>query len=135
MMKITGLAAFAASYPVASRLLTERGSTTSPVLHSLSRFLHCRESACLIGAEYLRQNPGESSIEILTGKISGVTNLHGAQGDSQGPRIDATLIDRQIRHDFEQGHMTQVGGWYLAETEARTCALFSLCTPVTGKSS
>jgi len=132
MTKITGLAAFAASYPLAHRLLVEGGSTTSPVLYSLSRFLHCQESARVIGAEYLRQNPGERSIEILTGKISGVENPHGAQGNSQGPRIDTALIGRQVRDDFEQGRMTRVGGWYLAETEARTCALFSLCTPVSG---
>jgi len=135
MVKITGLAAFAASYPLARRFLMQGDSTTSPISDSLSQLLHCPESAHAIGAEYLRNNPGEGSIEMLTRKISGVDTQPGAQGYSQGLRIEAASIGRQVRDDFGQGRMAQVGGWYLAETEARTCALFSLCIPVTGKSS
>jgi hypothetical protein len=131
-MKITGLATFAASYPLARRFQVEGDSTTPPIFDSLSRLFHYPESARVIGTEYLRQNPGERNIEILTREISGVDTQHRAQGDLRVPRIEATSIGRKIRDDFEKGRMTQVGGWYLAETEARTCALLSLCVPVTG---
>jgi len=132
LVKITGLATLAMSYPLARQFLMGGDNTTSPLSDSLSRLLHYPESARVIGAEYLRQNPEERSIRILAKKISGVDTQYRAPGKLQEPRVEATSIGRQIRDDFEQGRMTQVGGWYLAETEARTCALYSLCIPVTG---
>ena len=132
MVKISGLAAFAASYPLARQFLMESGSTTPPVFDSLSQIFHFPESARVIGTEYLLKNPGERNIEILTRKISDVGTQHGTLGDIRLPRVEATSIRRKIHDDFEQGRMTQIGGWYLAETEARTCALLSLCIPVTG---
>ena len=132
LVKITGIATLAMSYPLAGRFLTEGDNTNSPLSDSLSRLLHYPESARVIGVEYLHQNPEEGSIRILKQKIKGADTQHLAWSDSQGPGTKATSIGRQIRYDFEHGRMTQVGGWYLAETEARLCALFSLCLPDNG---
>ena len=132
LVKITGLATLAMSYPLAGRFLTKGNNTVSPLSDSLSRLLHHPESARLIGAEYLRQNPEEGSIRILTQKISGTDTQYLAQGDLKGHRTEATSIGRQIRDDFGHGRVTQIDGWYLAETEARICALFSLQFPETG---
>lgn len=129
LVKITGLATLALGYPLASQFLTGGDNTTSPVSDSLSRLLHYPESARVIGAEYLRQNPEEGSIRILKKKINGTDTKLLARSVLPGPGNKATSIGRQIRDDFEQGRMTQIGGWYLAETEARMCALFSLCSP------
>ncbi len=128
LVKITGLATLAMSYPLASRFLTIADDTTSPLSDSLSRILHHQESARLIGAEYLRQYPEDGSIRILTEKLVGTNTQYLASGDLLGSRAKA-FFGRQIRADFEHGRMTQVGGWYLAETETRMCALFSLCFP------
>ena len=68
---------------------------------------------------------------MLTRKISGTDTQYLARGDLQVPRAEATSIGRQIRDDFEHGRITQVDGWYLAETEARMCALVCLQFPET----
>jgi len=132
LVKITALATLATSYPIAAQFLAERAVTTSTLSDSLSRLLHSPESARVIGAEYLLQNPGERSIRILKNKISDTGTGLVALSDLQGARAKAASIGRQIRDDFVHGRMTQVGGWYLAETEARLCALFSLCFPDNG---
>jgi hypothetical protein len=126
LVKITGLATLATGYSLAGQLLMKGNTTTSPISDGLSRLLQHPESARLIGDEYLRQNPEEGSIRMLTQKISGTDTQYLARGDLQVPRAEATSIGRQIRDDFEHGRITQIDGWYLAETEARMCALFSL---------
>jgi len=132
LVKITGLATLATSYPLAAHFLAERDVTTTPLSDSLSRLLHYPESARVIGDEYLLQNPEEGSIRKLKQKINGTDTRLLARRDLQGAGTKATSIGRQIRDDFEHGRMAQVGGWYLAETEARLCALFSLCFPDNG---
>ena len=135
LVKITGLATVAISYPLVGRSLIDGDETTSPLADSLSELLHHPKSARVIGAEYLRQNPQEGSIRVLTHKLHGADAQLLARSDFLRSRTKATSIGRQIRDDFEHGRMTQLGGWYLAETEARMCALFSLRFPEDGQSS
>ena len=129
LLKISGLATLAVGYPLVGRFLTEKDNTTSHLTDSLSRLLQHPNSARLIGTEYLRQNPKEGNIRVLTQKISGKGTQYLAQSNLQKPRAAATSIGSQIRNDFEHGHITQIDGWYLTVTEARMCALFSLCFP------
>ena len=75
---------------------------------------------------------GKSRMMGTVGGLRAYVAQYLARGDLQVPRAEATSIGRQIRDDFGHGRITQVDGWYLAETEARMCALFCLQFPETG---
>lgn len=85
-----------------------------------------RESAQVIGREYLNHSPQEANPQVLLNLLSA------------GLAIEAELfflarddklrqsLERRIRQDFEDEHVVRVRGWLLSATEARLCALAAL---------
>jgi hypothetical protein len=88
-------------------------------------FLH-KESAKVVGLEYLRVVPMEADVQFLADLICSLkekTRAEFAHADAQKLRV---LLLRQQRQDFERGRIVNVHGWILSRTEARLCALAAL---------
>ena len=71
-----------------------------------------------IGAQYRAMVPRENSIKALQAAISKTHEKVLGIWDQS--------IEQQIHDDFAAGRVVIVGGWVLAVTEARQCALYSL---------
>jgi hypothetical protein len=72
-----------------------------------------------IGAEYIKQNPTESSPETLTEAL-----LMSIPSTEQ-KAIEEGLLSK-IQSDFEQGRTVTLEGWIISVTEARQCAFLSI---------
>lgn len=72
-----------------------------------------------IGTQYRAEVPQEITAAALAEAIS-------SSRRSGFARRYRRPIQDQIRRDFEAGRIVVVGGWVLALTEARQCALYSL---------
>ena len=72
-----------------------------------------------IGAQYRADVSQESTAAALREAISSSRRRGFA-------RTYLRSIEDQIRRDFSGGRVVVVGGWVLALTEARQCALYSL---------
>ena len=72
-----------------------------------------------IGTQYRSDFPQESTAAALREAISN-SRRRGFARRYRRP------IEDQIRRDFATGRVVVVGGWVLALTEARQCALYSL---------
>lgn len=85
-----------------------------------------RESAVLIGREYLRLAPQEAHAKRLLDLIGspGPPWAMPSSGRIQ-PAMAQWLYEKQ-RGDFTQGRTVLIQGWMLSRTEARLCALISL---------
>jgi hypothetical protein len=92
----------------------------------LTALLRHRESARIIGREYLRQYPHESDTQMLAGLIA------TACGGCDAPLLEAaekepqSLLEQTLRRDFEAEKVVKIQGWILSTTEARLCALAAL---------
>lgn len=92
----------------------------------LSSLLTHRDSARIIGHEYLRVAPAEATPEVLLTLL--VDRLPA------GHRTLRIASDRELREflllaarrDFGEGRTVEVGGWIISLTEARLCALTAL---------
>lgn len=83
-----------------------------------------RESARIVGLEYLRKYPHESDAGLLLDRIvaaGGGAAILGVSGRSLRVRLDQT-----IREDFAAERVVILSGWVLSVTEARLCALATL---------
>ncbi len=72
-----------------------------------------------LGRQYRTMVPAEADEPALT------RALLGAEPAGQDVAL-ASRLEEQVRRDFAEGRTTIVGGWVLALTEARQCALYSL---------
>jgi len=72
-----------------------------------------------IGTQYRAKVPQEITAAALAEAIS------SSRGSGFARRYRRSIED-QIRRDFAAGRIVVVGGWVLALTEARQCALYSL---------
>jgi hypothetical protein len=100
--------------------------TPDPLASSLANFFVHRESAAIMGFEYLRYRPAESNIYRLVDLICSCRperRAELAQADSEECR---GLMARQLREDFEHNRTVNIHGWILSETEARLCGLAAL---------
>lgn len=104
---------------------TGDGSRTGDLLSSkLADFFYDKESARVIGLEYLRVAPREADAWELTKLICSGWNDDEIAKAGPG-KINALLLHQQ-REDFEKGRVVKVRGWILSATEARLCALTAL---------
>ena len=69
--------------------------------------------------KYRETVPAEAEVEGL------LRAMFGAPPSQIEPALVAR-VDEMIRRDFAEDRTITVGGWVLAVTEARQCALFSL---------
>jgi hypothetical protein len=80
--------------------------------------------ARVLGARYLRMAPEEADGAALAAEL--FSHLAEQPGTAiQFAEIGRTLAERRER-DFAAGDTVIVGGWILARTEARLCALAAL---------
>ena len=108
-------------------LIKQGASTTSDSLASslAKSFIH-RESAAIIGLEYLRYRPAEANIRLLVDLICSCRPERLAELAKADTEKCRGLLARQQRQDFEHNRVVKVHGWILSETEARLCALAAL---------
>jgi hypothetical protein len=92
----------------------------------LANFFHNKESARIVGLEYLRVVPMEADVRQLTKLIcSHWQDRYDETAYADIAQIKQILL-RQQRDDFEKDRIVKVHGWILSETEARLCALAAL---------
>ena len=81
------------------------------------------ESIRQIGKAYQQLVPGESKpilIKLLSGNIDHEIN------ESTDSALVNSVLEKNVRQDFQENKTMIVDGWVLSVTEARQCALFSL---------
>lgn len=116
---------YASSAAVALRsgsLLADSGAAGEAVA-SLRGLVDDQASARRLGRIYRRQFPSESDPAMLARLI--LATLAPGSEDCRPVRRDALLpgLESCVRAEFGAGNTVQVGGWFLARTEARLCAL------------
>jgi hypothetical protein len=92
----------------------------------LASFFRNKESARIVGLEYLRVAPTEADAWQLTKSICACWQ----EPYDEIAHADIAKIKQRLRHqqrdDFEKGRTLEVDGWILSETEVRLCALAAL---------
>jgi hypothetical protein len=97
-----------------------------PDAHRSLEIFPSRESAVLIGREYLRLFPQEAHAERLLDLIVSPAARWAIPSSGRiQPAMAQWLYEKQ-RGDFVQGQTVLIQGWMLSRTEARLCALLSL---------
>ncbi len=81
--------------------------------------------AGLVGRAYLDRVPAERDAERLL-ELLAIPQTLLRSGATQ--RLHRWVWER-IRDDFEAGRTVEVGGWILAQTEARLCGLVTTTRP------
>ncbi len=84
------------------------------------------ESARRIGLAYLRVHPEEASEGSLMAAVAGRPGLLRALNVASDMGAVFCNMDDVVRADFSAGEIVNCGGWILAKSEARACALFAL---------
>jgi hypothetical protein len=76
-----------------------------------------------LGRMYRRQFPAEADAAVLTQLI--LSSLAPGAANSRALAREDLLaaLERRVCDEFGNGQTVQVGGWILARTEARLCAL------------
>jgi len=110
------------------RTVARMGSSDCPetIAEQLSNFFIHKQSAEMIGREYVTLRPNESARTLLNELIRSF-ELHRF---SMSGRIDTKELRNFLaikqRQDFELSRIVNIKGWILSETEARLCALAAL---------
>ena len=94
--------------------------------HKLVGLFHDKESARIIGMEYLNSTPEESHHKLLIEKIfSNSDARHKIQTESSPDRIRNILV-KKIRENYEHGRIIYLNDWIISVTEARISALAAI---------
>jgi hypothetical protein len=120
-VSISALASPAVSVPSASD-----SRARVHLITSLANFFGDKESARVVGMEYLRSNPTEYDVELLVERVFSSHASRRAEFARAGKRARQALLGKQICEDFGHGRVVEVQGWMLSETEARLCAMTAL---------
>ena len=120
------LSAFGLRRP--ARALAGLATSSGPDLlaANLARIFVHKNSAAIVGIEYLRCVPGERDVRLLVELICSSRaerRVEFTQADAGKLR---ELLLLQQRQDFAHGRTVKIQGWVLSKTEARLCALTAL---------
>jgi hypothetical protein len=119
--------AFLFARPLHVVLREHTSSAHDKLVLRLAGVLEHRESAAIIGGEYLRCVPEENNIDVLVDLMC--SPGRGEQGElmysGDAKALRAILSSRQ-RDDFAHDRTIKVQGWILSATEVRLCALAAL---------
>jgi hypothetical protein len=108
----------------AFRRLTSREEDAF-ISHLTSVYRH-RESAEIIGWQYLQSTATEKNVETLIDLVCSTQSLGRREFlDMDKDRLRAVFASQQ-RDDFANNRTVKVQGWILSETEVRLCALAAL---------
>src|SRR5712692_1926613 len=128
--------AFAIAFVFARPLhvvLREHAISANDLIVRLTSVLVHRESAAVIGQEYLRRVPEENNIDVLVDLIcspgAGQQKELMYSGDAKALRA---ILSSQQRDDFANDRTSKVQGWILSDTEVRLCALAALTADSSG---
>jgi len=93
----------------------------------LSAVINNKDSAVVIGREYVRLTPNEANKTILADLILKRTEGAGFFGREQlNNKVIKEYVQKSVRSDFHHERIVKVNGWLLSETEARVCAFIFL---------
>ncbi len=84
------------------------------------------DAAALVGLWYLTNHPGEADSSSLLASLSDCRPEASQSDEVSLRRIDASFVRRASMVDYACGDVVFAGGWQLARTEARVCALIAL---------
>lgn len=91
----------------------------------LAGLLEHRESAWVVGQQYLRLVPDEARTRVLTTRlVDGLPIGHRVFGLTDD-QLRASLL-RLSQQDFREGRVVELDGWMTSVTEARLCAVTAL---------
>ncbi len=85
-----------------------------------------RASARAVGRAYLERQPEEAHVERLVASLIGDATSHEARCLIDDPDALRRAVRARCRRDFADGELVAIGGWLLARSEARICALAHL---------
>jgi hypothetical protein len=108
--------------------------TTPPLGVRLTELLGRRDSARVVGREYLRSTSGGLSsrelVDAITSELPG-----GREAASAASRSELhEMLAARVRKDFEDELTVNLRGWIVSRTEARLCALTALQGPMAPRS-
>lgn len=92
-------------------------ATSSPLLAAAPP-RRLRRAMAVVGRAYLARFPHESSPALLKRSLGG--------GRTMGPADALAAAAARRSGDFARGDTVMVGGWLMARSEARACALAAL---------
>lgn len=119
---LAGIVGTGLANPSNSMAMLISSERTKGLAEQLSELIVNKESARIIGIEYLRKHPGESDPAFLVKEICAGSKDGNALGAVDiGKR--RTFLQFQRQQDFECGRIVRIHGWMLSVTEARLCAL------------
>ena len=122
---LSALAALPASQALAWRGLPVAGTDTFAA--RAAGLITDRQSAIAVGQAYLAQHPEEADLDRLVGALFADKPLAQPRGsDETEEEAIRKWVAVRIEDDFRRARIAAVGGWVLAQTEARLCALVSL---------
>lgn len=126
LQKLLAWSGYALFYPARLLAKQRRCAKTTDLALDLADLFDNKASANVVGTEYLRSQPGESSIPLLLERIlPDKLNICDRFGPPSPEEWKQYLL-RQRCEDFEHGRVVNVGGWALSQTEGRLCALVTL---------
>jgi hypothetical protein len=120
-MNRRGLLGFLLSLPVAGYALLQRKETTLATF--LSQLLpHTTVDAFrAIGQRFIALYPEHSELSLVDSHLESFVTTAGS--------IDAEMLSRQIRADYQASATFVIDGWVLSRTELYLCARQALSTP------
>ncbi len=123
---LLGVSALALVYPARAPFSFREAGSCDLLAVNLANFFRDKESAQIIGMEYLRCMPRERNVGSLIDRIFSCGTLCQTEFAEAGMKKGRELLLQQIREDFEQERTVNIEGWILSQTEARLCALTAL---------
>ena len=93
---------------------------------SLANVFGRKESARVVGREYLRAVRREADVGLLVDLICSGRADRRTEISQAGRDKLRELLRQQQCDDFEHGRIVNLHGWMLSETEVRLCALAAL---------
>jgi hypothetical protein len=125
---LTGLSALAvlpASQAIAWRGRPVAGRDILAV--SAAGLISDRQGAIAVGRSYLAQYPNEADLDrLIDALFAGMPQAQSRDGVETEVQAIRGWVAAHIEEDFRRARIVTVGGWILARSEARLCALASL---------
>ena len=84
------------------------------------------DTATLVGLWYLTKHPEEADRSSLLASLAGYTPEGRLLDWFTAEHLDSVFVRRASMMDYACGDVVFIGGWQLARTEARICALIAI---------
>jgi hypothetical protein len=120
ILAAAGLGLYAAARSVG---LVPAGGHTASMADRLADLPADRESARIVGLEYLRSVPSEASPVVLTARLTDRLPASPAQVERMPLTELQAMLIQAIDEDLRDLDTVRLQGWILARTEARLYAL------------